>query len=156
MKLEFVLFKLTIRKIFLIVMKAGFHKNYVSANTDGNFERREVDAQEGPIRGRSSMQSNKENVNLVIDTMGVALEQNRCQVISGGAVGRPSKGGAVTVSVAKTITMGDAVTVSTAKAGTVALSTWKLTHAFEVIIYELDQAIQSEPIISNSKSIRVE
>ena len=44
---------------------------------------------------------------------------------------------------------------SVVKAGTVATFVGKLTPNFEAIISELDQAIQSKPIISNSNSIRV-
>ena len=81
----------------------------------------------------------KENVNLEIDTMGVVLGQNHHEVVSGVSIGGPSKGGAMVepVAMVRTIT-------------TVAR---KLTLDFEVIIFELDQAIQSKPIISNSNSI---
>ena len=81
----------------------------------------------------------KENVNLEIDTMGVVLGQNHHEVVSGVSVGGPSKDGAVVESVAMV--------------GTVATVARKLTLDFEAIIFELDQAIQSKPIISNSNSI---
>ena len=74
--------------------------------------------------------------------MGVVLGQNHREVVSGASVGRPSKGGAVVELVTK--------------AGTVTTVAGKLTPDFEGIISELDQAIQSKPIILNSNSIREE
>ena len=88
------------------------------------------------------MPSVRENVNLEIDTMGVVLWQNHHEVVGGVSVGGPSKGGAVVEPVAMV--------------GTVATVARKLTPNFVAIIFELDQAIQSKPIISNSNSIREE
>ena len=77
-----------------------------------------------------------------IDTIGVVLWQNHHEVVGGVSVGGPSKGGAVVELVAMV--------------GTVATVARKLTPNFVAIIFELDQAIQSKPIISNSNSIREE
>ena len=123
-------------------LKAGFHKTNTSANNGGNFESREINAQVGPSRGSLFMLSIRENVNSEIDTMGVVLGQNHREVVSGVSVGGLSKGGVVVELVAK--------------AGTVTTVARKLTPDFEAIISELDQAIQSKPIILNSNSIREE
>ncbi|KAK9990945.1 hypothetical protein SO802_025930 [Lithocarpus litseifolius] len=69
------------------------------------------------------------------------LREINAQMGPSSAAG-PSKGGAKVESVEK--------------AGRVASTAGKLTPNFEAIITELDQAIQSEPTISNSKSIREE
>ena len=120
-------------------LKAGFHKTNTFANNGGNFESREINAQVGPSRGSLFMPSVRENVNLEIDTIGVVLGQNHCEVVSGVSVGGSSKGGVVVESIVK--------------AGIVATVVGKLTPDFEAIISELDQAIQSKPIILNSNSI---
>nr|POF18919.1 hypothetical protein CFP56_29742 [Quercus suber] len=87
------------------------------------------------------MQFDREKVNSELDTVGAVLGQKHVQVDSGGSIGGLSKGGAVIGVVEKVETVA---------------STGKLNLNFEAIISKLDQAIQLEPIISTSKSIRME
>nr|POF24444.1 hypothetical protein CFP56_10662 [Quercus suber] len=111
-------------------LKAGFRKNYATANSGGSFESREI----GQNR---------------------CLVEGGCSVVplKGGAeFGVPSKGGAV---IGEPLKGGSEIGLG-AKVGTVALTAGKHTPDFEELISELDQAIQSEPVILNSKSIQVE
>ena len=141
-------------------MKAGFHKTNTSANNGGSFVNREINAQVRPSRGRMSMPSVRENANSDIDTVGVVFGQDHREVVREVFVGGPFKGSVVVEPVAKA---GTIITVGpskggvgfepVAKAGTIATTTEKLTPDFEVIISELDQAIQSEPTILISNFI---
>ncbi|KAK7835487.1 uncharacterized protein CFP56_023490 [Quercus suber] len=141
-------------------LKAGSRKTYATANSGGSFERREIGAQEGPSHGFSSRQIERDKVHSVIDNVGMVLEQNRLvedggsvMPSKGGAEIRfPSKGGAVN---GEPLKGGSKFGLGT-KVGTVALTAGKLSPDFEEIISELDQAIQSEPIILHSKSIQEE
>ena len=85
------------------------------------------------------MPSVRENANSDIDTVGVVFEQDHREVVREVFVGGPFKGSDVVEPVAK--------------AGTVATAAKKLTPDFEVIISELDQAIQLEPTILISNFI---
>ena len=120
-------------------MKAGFRKTNTSTNNGGCFVNNEINAQVRPSRGRMSMPSVRENANSDIDTVGVVFGQDHREVVREVFVGGPFKGSAVVEPVAK--------------AGTVATAAKKLTPDFEVIISELDQAIQLEPTILISNFI---
>ena len=85
------------------------------------------------------MTSARENVRSEFDTVGVVLGRSHREVVSASSVDGSSKGGAVVESVEK--------------AATVAIVVGILPPDFEAIITELDQAIQLEPTISNSKPI---
>ena len=86
-------------------LKAGFRKNFASANTGGGLVRREVDTQVGPSHGRVSLQSVRENVNMETDSVRVVLGQKHVQVDSGVFVGGPSKGGVMIGAVKKAETV---------------------------------------------------
>ena len=85
------------------------------------------------------MTSVRENARSEFDTVGVVLGRSHREVVSASSVDGSSKGGAVVESVEK--------------AATVAIVVGILPPDFEAIITELEQAIQLEPTILNSKLI---
>nr|POE68673.1 hypothetical protein CFP56_72708 [Quercus suber] len=101
----------------------------------------EVDTHVRPSHGRVSLQSDREKVSKETNSVGGVIGQKHDPIDNGVSVGGPSKGGAMFGAVEK--------------AGTVALAE-KSPPDFEAIISELDKAIHSEPIISNTSSVRVE
>ena len=98
--------------------------------------------QEGPSCGVSFKQFDRDNVNPVLGNVGVGSKQDRSQVGGGCSDVVLLKGGAKVGLAAK-------VSSSAETAG-------KHVPDFEELISELDQAIQSEPVISNSNTIQVE